>query len=123
MRILKDLYFIVYGYMHSGNYEGREGVMVYHFSHEDVLLEDLVFIPFNKGFEQMRSGLEELAYMNDDGTLYLLLEDTVYAIDVNMGKMDVAYKDLNSSNCTASGDGIFVMCDGGDENAGERLNR
>mgnify|MGYP000736056425 FL=1 len=55
------------------------------------------------------------------GTLYLLLEDTVYAIDVNMGKMDVAYKDLNSSNCTASGDGIFVMCDGGDENAGERL--
>ena len=73
-----DLYFIVYGYMHSGNYEGREGVMVYHFSHEDVLLEDLVFIPFNKGFEQMRSGLEELAYMNDDGTLYLLLEDTVY---------------------------------------------
>ena len=49
-----DLYFIVYGYMHSGNYEGREGVMVYHFSHEDVLLEDLVFIPFNKGFEQMR---------------------------------------------------------------------
>jgi hypothetical protein len=56
--------------------------------------------------------------MNDDGTLYLLLEDTVYAIDVNMGKMDVAYKDLNSSNCTASGDGIFVMCDGGDENAG-----
>lgn len=116
-----DLYFIVYGYMHSGNYEGREGVMVYHFSHEDVLLEDLVFIPFNKGFEQMRSGLEELAYMNDDGTLYLLLEDTVYAIDVNMGKMDVAYKDLNSSNCTASGDGIFVMCDGGDENAGERL--
>lgn len=24
-----DLYFIVYGYMHSGNYEGREGVMVY----------------------------------------------------------------------------------------------
>lgn len=69
----------------------------------------------------MRSGLEELAYMNDDGTLYLLLEDTVYAIDVNMGKMEVAYKDLNSSNCTASGDGIFVMCDGGDENAGERL--
>ena len=107
--------------MHSGNYEGREGVMVYHFSHEDVLLEDLVFIPFNKGFEQMRAGLEALAYMNDDGTLYLLLEDTVYAIDVNMGKMDVAYKDLNSSNCTASGDGIFVMCDGGDENAGERL--
>ena len=34
-----DLYFIVYGYMHSGNYEGREGVMVYHFSHEDVLLK------------------------------------------------------------------------------------
>ena len=43
-----------------------------------------------------------MAEMNDDGTLYLLLEDTVYAIDVNMGKMDVAYKDLNSSNFTAS---------------------
>ena len=42
--------------------------------------------PFNKGFEQMRSVLEELAYMNDDGTLYLLLEDTVYKIDVLWAK-------------------------------------
>lgn len=116
-----DLYFIVYGYMHSGNYEGREGVMVYHFSHEDVLLEDLIFIPFNKGFEQMRSGLEELAYMNDDGILYMMMEDTVYTVDVALGRMDIAYQNLNSTNCTASEDGIFVMSDGGDENAGERL--
>lgn len=53
-----DLYFIVYGYMHSGNYEGREGIMVNHFSHGDVMLEEMIFIPFDKGFEQMRSGLE-----------------------------------------------------------------
>ena len=116
-----DLYFIVYGYMHAGNYEGREGVMVYHFSHGDVLLEDLIFIPFNKGFEQLKSGIETLAYMNDQQILYLMLEDTVYSIDVNMGRMDIAYQNLNSSNCTASEDGIFVMSDGGDENAGARL--
>ena len=117
MRILKPeiCIFIVYGYMHSGNYEGREGVMVYHFSMKMFFWKILFFIPFNKGFEQMRSGLEELAYMNDDGTLYLLLEDTVYAIDVNMGKMDVPTKTSTAAIVQHREDGIFVMCDGGDE--------
>ena len=72
-------------------------------------LEDLVFIPFNKGFEQMRSGLEELAYMNDEGTLYLLLEDTVYAIDVNMGKMDVATK-TSTAAIVQHRETAFLLC-------------
>ncbi|MGN0203946.1 MAG: hypothetical protein ACI4BB_05360 [Coprococcus sp.] len=116
-----DLHFIVYGYMHDGNYEGREGVMLYRFSHEDVMLEELAFIPFDKGFQQLESGLERLAYMNDRGEIYLLLEETVYCIDATLGRMETAWTGLNSSNCSASDTGILVLSDGGNEYGGERL--
>lgn len=106
-----DLYFAVYGYMHDGNYEGREGVMIYHFRHEDVLLEELIFIPFGKGFEQLRSGIEELAYMNDSGQVYMMLEDSVYKIDVTLGRMETAWTGLGSGNCVASDEGILVMAE------------
>ena len=116
-----DLYFIVYGYMHSGNYEGREGIMLNHFSHGDVMLEEMVFIPFDKGFEQLKSGLEELAYMNSNNEAYLMLEDCVYRIDVSLGRMEKAWDNLNSSNCTASDKGIFVMSQGGNDYGGDSL--
>ena len=116
-----DLYFIVYGYMHSGNYEGREGIMVNHFSHGDVMLEEMIFIPFDKGFEQMRSGLEELAYMNSNNEAYLMLEDCVYKVDVSLGRMGKVWDNLNSSNCTASDKGIFVMSEGGNDYGGDSL--
>ncbi len=34
----------------------------------------------------MRSGLEELAYMNSNNEAYLMLEDCVYKIDVSLWK-------------------------------------
>ena len=66
------------------------------------MLEEMIFIPFDKGFEQMRSGLEELAYMNSNNEAYLMLEDCVYKIDVSLGRMEKVWDNLNSSNCTAS---------------------
>ena len=36
----------------------------------------------------MRSGLEELAYMNSNNEAYLMLEDCVYKIDVSLGRME-----------------------------------
>lgn len=116
-----DLHFIVYGYMHDGNYEGREGVMIYRFSHEDVMLEELAFIPFEKGYQQLESGLAQLAYMNDSGQIYLLLEGKVYCIDASLGRIETAWTGLNSGNCSASENGILVLSDGGNDYGGEQL--
>ena len=33
-----DLYFAVYGYMHTGRYEGREGVLACHFSYQEICI-------------------------------------------------------------------------------------
>ncbi len=116
-----DLYFVVYGYMHDGNYEGREGVLIYHFSHEDVMLEQLMFIPFEKGFAQLESGIQQLAYMNDSGEIYLMLEDTVYLIDAALGRMETAWTGLGSDNSAVSDVGVLVMTEGGEGHGGERL--
>lgn len=116
-----DLDFIIYGYMHEGNYEGREGIMIYHFRHEDVMLEEQAFIPYDKGFEQLQAGLSRLAYMNDDGEIYLMLEDTVYRLEPALGRMEAAWTGLDSRNCTASQDGVLVISEGGNEYGGEKL--
>ena len=72
-----DLHFIVYGYMHSGRYEGRAGVLICRFSHDDVLLEEQMFIPYDKGAAQLKTGVETLSYMNDGGIIYMMIDDVI----------------------------------------------
>lgn len=106
-----DLYFCVYGYMHKGNYEGTEGVLIYHFSHDEVKLDELMFIPYNKGFQQLRDGVETLSYMNDSGTIYLMLDDTIYTINIDSRLMETAWTDLESSRCAVSDEGVLVVAE------------
>ena len=116
-----DVYFVLYGYLHSGRYEGREGVLIYHYSHEDVLLEEMMFIPYDKGSPQLAKSVETLSYMNDAGTIYLMLDDVIYDIDPALGYMQPQWKDLDSSRCAVSDEGLLVISEGGTEGACEYL--
>ena len=116
-----DLYFILYGYMHSGRYEGREGVLIYHYSHEDVLLEEMMFIPYDKGSAQLAKSVETLSYMNDAGTIYLMLDDVIYKIDPALGYMQPEWTDLDSHRCAVSDEGLLVISEGEAEGAFEYL--
>ncbi len=116
-----DLYFAVYGYIGEGRYEGQEGVLLYHFRHEDVMLEALMFLPYDKGFEQLRQGVETLSYMNDSGIIYLMIEDKIFRIDPALGTLATAFDNVTSSYCAVSDQGILVMSDADELPAGEKL--
>ncbi len=104
-----DLYFVVYGYMHSGNYEGREGVLLYHFVREDARLEALMFLSYDKGLQQLSGGIEKLAYLADDGMIYLMIEDSIYRIDPELFRIETAWDGVADDQIAFSESGILVM--------------
>lgn len=118
-----DLYFAVYGYMHSGNYEGREGVLLYHFVREDSRLEALMFLSYDKGLQQLAGGIEKLAYLADDGMIYLMIEDCIYRIDPDLFRIETVWEGVEDDQIAFSDTGILVMTQNPEEGspAGDAL--
>lgn len=75
--------FLVYGYMNRGKYEGRSGVVFYHYQQENNCVNERFFLPAQESFEQMKEDVEQLAYIGANNMFYLLLDGTVYGIDLN----------------------------------------
>lgn len=75
--------YIVYGYMNRGIHEGEVGIAVYHYDGLSNTNEEFVFIPSDKSYEIMKSELGQLMYVNEGGELFLMLDGTVYGIDLN----------------------------------------
>lgn len=75
--------FVVSGYMNRGEHEGMVGVGVYHFDGISHTVEEEVFIPSNKSYEVLRAELGKLMYVNEHKLLYLMMNNSVYKIDMN----------------------------------------
>lgn len=74
--------FVVYGYMNSGSHEGRVGISVYHYDSVANTIEEELFIPSTQSFQVMKETIDQLMYENTQGIFFLLLEDTIYRIDL-----------------------------------------
>ena len=75
--------FVVSGYMNRGEHEGQVGVGVYHYDGIAHTVEEEVFIPTNKSYEVLQAELGDLTYVNEQKMLYLMLNDSIYEIDMN----------------------------------------
>lgn len=78
-----SLDFIVYGYMNRGIHEGEVGIAVYHYDSLSNTNEEEVFIPSDKSYEVMKSELGQLMYVNEGGELFLMVDGSVYGIDLD----------------------------------------
>ena len=84
-----DLDFMVYGYMNRGTYEGYCGVGIYHYDHDQNVVEERVFIPTSESFEFLKADLGTLSYVNKDNQLFLLLAGKLYQINIDESSYDV----------------------------------
>ncbi len=75
--------FVVSGYMNRGDHEGRVGVGVYYYDGIAHTVEEEVFIPTNKSYEVLQAELGKLMYVNEQKLLYLMLNNSVYKVDMN----------------------------------------
>jgi virulence-associated protein VapD len=74
--------FIVYGYMNRGSHEGEVGIGVYHFDGLSHTVEEEVFLPVRQSYEILQAELGQLMYENDQGFLYLMMNEEVYRINL-----------------------------------------
>lgn len=74
--------FAVYGYMNRGRHEGEVGIQLY--SYDNVLntIEEMVYIPYQKAYAVLDAQMEQLLYLSREQKMYLLLENSVYGIDL-----------------------------------------
>ena len=75
--------FVVSGYMNRGEHEGQVGVGVYHFDGISHTVEEEVFIPSDKSYEVLQAELGPLTYVNEHKMLYLMLNNSIYKVDMN----------------------------------------
>ena len=87
-----DLDFVVYGYMNCGDHEGYTGVSVYHYSAERNVSEEQVFIPSTMSYDFLKDDVEKLSYVNQDDQLYLLLENSLFHVDIQGKRMTRYWK-------------------------------
>lgn len=114
--------FLVYGYMNRGSYEGTVGVGCYYYNSMLNTIEEEIYIPYNGSANLIEKSVEELAYVNNDNFLFLILDGTIYKIDLVQKAYEMLVENLQYGSYKVSGSNrMIVWQDGNDTNASSRL--
>ena len=99
--------FIVYGYMNSGIHEGSVGVGVYHYDALAHTIEEEVFIKSDKSYEVLKAELGNLMYVNEQKQLFVMLNHTVFKMDLNTFEVDIIVENGNDDCYAVSKSGRY----------------
>ncbi|MGI6069268.1 MAG: hypothetical protein ACOYBE_02465 [Blautia sp.] len=77
-----DVDFVLYGYNNRGIHEGEVGISVYHYSSDQNIVEEQVFIPSTESYEFLDKDLEILSYINENHQLFILMNGNLYQVDI-----------------------------------------
>ncbi|EJW92619.1 hypothetical protein EVA_19274, partial [gut metagenome] len=97
-----DVDFVLYGYMNRGIHEGYSGVCVYHYSNDQNVVEEKVFIPSTESYEFLKVDLGTLSYVSGDNQLYLLFAENLYRVDINGGTYEILEKGISNEEFVVS---------------------
>lgn len=103
IRILKvdekgNIDFLVYGYMNCGDYEGRVGILLYHYEPEENQIIERVSIPLNTTYQQLKEDFGTFSYVNQKNIFYFSLNNIVYAYNITSRRYNILTKNASSSN-------------------------
>lgn len=112
--------FLVYGYMNRGEHEGELGTAFYTYSGEYHTVEELAFLPYSGSYDLLRSQVEKLSYYNNKrSTLFLLIDETIYEVNVADHTVKTAADSLSGGALQASASGQIVAWKSQDRGRGE----
>lgn len=86
--------FAVYGYMNRGNHEGCVGMVVYIFNSLTNTTEELIYIPYEKSYELLKTEVDKLSYVNKDNQYYFMLQGCIYEVDLDSKHVDILAEGL-----------------------------
>lgn len=95
---LGNLNFIVYGYMNSGEYEGRMGMILYKYYVLDSRIEEQVYIPINVPYNILEGYVNDFSYVNAHDVFFFSLGGDIYSYDMITDKLDMIAQDVAQTN-------------------------
>ena len=103
-----DFQFLVYGYMNRGIHEGQTGIALYTYSAEENEVIENIFIPSYLPYQVLKNSIGSLCYLNNEGNLYILLDEFVYKLDPDANKATLLVSGLNENNFKVSANGRML---------------
>lgn len=100
-----NVQFAVYGYMVRGMHEGHVGAAFYSYSSMQDTVEENVYVDSTKSVGIISRDVEKLSYVNKSETCYVLIDGSIYAIDMTTRESRVIVSGLNEDRLRISGTG------------------
>jgi hypothetical protein len=110
-----DCSFMVYGYMNSGSHQGEVGMVFYQYDHSDRALQEIFYIPAYTTYSLLRQEIGTLNYISDTGLIYVMVENAIYAIDVEGTEQVVVVDHLSEGTYAISEDNSAIGWQEGEE--------
>lgn len=88
-----SMYFIMYGYMNRGEYEGRTGIALYYYDGLTKMVQELAFYESSHSPEFVMAEAEKLSFLSRQQIIYLCIEGNIVSYDISTGetKLEQAY--------------------------------
>lgn len=110
-----NVFFLVYGYMNRGRHEGQVGISVSFYDSSVNTVEEMIYIPCSQPQSILMEEVDQLAYINKNGKLYLMWENRMYGIDIVNRSSEIMVEDLTEENYKVSDSNRMVVWQKTDE--------
>lgn len=94
--------FLVYGYMNRGKHEGQTGVALYYYDAAVNTIEEMLFIPYYKSYQILKADIDKLAYVSPRDQLFILLDGSIYNININTRLVTVMQNSISEKSFFAA---------------------
>ncbi|MCQ2519657.1 MAG: hypothetical protein MJ107_03895, partial [Lachnospiraceae bacterium] len=117
-----SVWFLVYGYMNRGTYEGKVGITFYEYNGITNVIDEKMFISSNSSPEMVIKDIEELAYLNKNNNFYFMLDRSIYSFNMDSSEVFEMVTDLEEDMYSISkAKSMLVWQNGNKVNASENL--
>lgn len=100
--------FIVYGYMNRGEYEGRVGIVLYHYDRILGRIEEQIYIPVNTTYQILEEELSDFTYQSTKNIFYFCMFETIYAYNFTSRSLTIIAEQIQEEQLVFSAAGEYV---------------
>ena len=89
--------FAVYGYIGKGGYEGRNGILYYHYYPRDNRIEEKMFIPANIGMSELKDSFGRVSFTSEMGIYYFTYFNAYYSYELDTNVLHTIISDMGDN--------------------------
>lgn len=103
-----DCNFLLYGYMNRGAHEGQVGISLFSYSYKENQVVERLFLPEEVPYERLVNSVGDVAYLAEQDEFYILVNDTLFSIDLVSKEVMVEVEGLHDGTYATSVNGSAI---------------